>query len=410
MSLKKLNHKKQQQFSALVKKAEQLVQTRQFEQALNVYKTIYDLSHDPRSLQIQAVCLYRLKRFDEAIQMSEKSLEKFTQLGKQDIATLENLTEIYGVTGNKEKYQHFGALCLKAKDILAVKNALPIASSSSTPPQGSKKVFSFSLYGAEPKYCESALLNVAAAKALFPSFVCRFYLDDSVPAHVQNRLIEAQAEVIKVTPPFTSLPKTMWRFLVLDDPQVSISLCRDADSVISLREKDVIEEWLISGFSAHIIRDFPSHCELILAGLFGLKNGFVNQVGNAMLDYVSKNVTVHHTDQNFLRHFLWPQIKTHTLTHDRCFNFGKNQGKIILPPPTNSTDHIGSNLSAASIQIKTDVPDNTKIQYHFILDTDDKIGPYTVFAKNKLSSFFIPQYFANKLSSSQLKIDWQSII
>lgn len=60
-----------------------------------------------------------------------------------------------------------------------------------------------------------------------------------------------------------------WRFLVEDDRDVDIYVCRDADSVPTIRERVAVQDWLNSGQPFHVMRDFLTHSELVLAGLWG---------------------------------------------------------------------------------------------------------------------------------------------
>ena len=64
-----------------------------------------------------------------------------------------------------------------------------------------------------------------------------------------------------------------WRFLVEDDPDVDIYLVRDADSVINVKERWAVADWLNSGKAFHVMRDNPQHSELMLAGMWGAHRG-----------------------------------------------------------------------------------------------------------------------------------------
>jgi hypothetical protein len=44
---------------------------------------------------------------------------------------------------------------------------------------------------------------------------------------------------------------------------------RDADSVLNLRERLAVDDWLASGRWFHIMRDWWSHTDLVLAGMWG---------------------------------------------------------------------------------------------------------------------------------------------
>ncbi|MDB4837439.1 hypothetical protein OAH87_03120 [Marinomonas sp.] len=409
MGLKKLNHKNQKRFSQLLKEATHKLNIGQYQQALVDYEKIYQLTHDPRSLQLKGLCFYKINLLDESVRASELALLKFKQLGQRDIPSLENLTEVYGIKGDDEKSRYYGQQCLQAKDSLVVTKKVNAQAYDVKPLVGTKRIFSFSLYGASPRYCENALLNVQAASEIFPDFICRFYVDDSVPLHVRERLLQEKAEVVQVSNAFASLPGTMWRFLALDDAEVELVICRDADSVISIRERAIVQEWLQSDFSAHIIRDFPSHCELLLAGLFALKNGVVHSVGDAMLSFLEGNKVGRYTDQQFLRSFIWPQIKGVALTHDRCFQYGQNLGLEQLDLPESSTDHIGANLGSKSIQLQSNLKDGTKIRFYFVLEKAQRFGPYPALVNNKSWSSPIPEAYISLLNDKRITIEWEAV-
>ena len=407
MKLNTLSGKHRAQFLALQKQASSLMRTQNYQAAINVYEQIYALTKDPRSLQIQGVCCYHLGDFAKAIELSKKALDCFAKLGIEDIETLVNLTEIHGVNGDIEESKHYGAQCLLAKHKNAVTSPFH-HNAQSNASHGDKKVFSFSLFGAAPKYCENAIRNVERIEHLFPGFIGRFYVDASVPDQVKQRLITAGAEVIPTPEKFTKVPGTLWRFLALDDQSTEVVICRDCDSVVSEREVPLINEWLESPFQAHVIRDFPSHCELILAGLFGLKTGTVSSVGDAMLSYVENRPTTRYMDQYFLRDFLWPQIYQTTLTHDRSFHFGENLGVTELPAPQSSTEHIGANAASKSIRMATKHPDDTLIEVRFVAAREKSvIGPYTTTVKNGLWNMAIPDHILEDAKTGKLEIKWQ---
>ncbi|MDR0068730.1 tetratricopeptide repeat protein, partial [Acinetobacter sp. 11520] len=92
---------------------------------------------------------------------------------------------------------------------------------------------------------------------------CRFYVDDTVPVLVQQRLKEKGAQVIQVADSQKQLSGLFWRFLVMDDPTIKRFLIRDADSIVSHREKAAVDVWLKSDKWFHLMRDNYSHTELI---------------------------------------------------------------------------------------------------------------------------------------------------
>lgn len=144
---------------------------------------------------------------------------------------------------------------------------IPTSSAPGLSPNKRKNIICFSLFGCLPRYCETAVINVNLAKIIYPEWTCRFYLDDSVPNDVVQRLQQKGAEVIKVTPTQQTVSGLFWRFFIFDDPKVHCFIIRDADSLLSFKERAAVDEWLKSGKWFHIMRDSLEHSELILAGM-----------------------------------------------------------------------------------------------------------------------------------------------
>lgn len=63
----------------------------------------------------------------------------------------------------------------------------------------------------------------------------------------------------------------VWRFLPIFDQNVDIFMSRDLDSLPSEREQSIVNEWIRSTSTFHVIRDSQWHDTEILAGLWGAK-------------------------------------------------------------------------------------------------------------------------------------------
>src|SRR5215213_4647334 len=135
----------------------------------------------------------------------------------------------------------------------------------------------------------------------------------------------------------------MWRFLALDDPRAEAVICRDADSLINARDAGWVRAWIASGRPFHIVRDYFSHCELILAGLFGVLGGAATDVEGMTRRFLASGVPRSRwIDQYFLRACLWPLARDAALTHDPWFGYGSH----IVPGVEMVADqheHVGAN-------------------------------------------------------------------
>jgi hypothetical protein len=221
----------------------------------------------------------------------------------------------------------------------------------STPPrpfdtmQREKNIIAFSLYGDQPRYCETLIKNIETAKSLFPGWCCRVYLDNSVPQHVWQRLQGAGAQLVDMSHEKGIYP-TLWRFLVMDDPTVERFLVRDADSLLSEREQVCVEAWLCSPWYFHHMRDYFTHTELLLAGMWAGCGGIFPNVAGMMRDFVAQyQGNARFTDQYFLKAVLWSTVRQSLLSHDDIFGFHHAEPWPAHPPVRWKAEHfhVGSN-------------------------------------------------------------------
>ncbi len=213
-----------------------------------------------------------------------------------------------------------------------------------------ESVISFSLFGSDPKYCEPAVINAQMQSDLYPAWVCRFYVDHSVPQPVISRLRKAGAQVLYVDDEMNRWPGTMWRFAAYDDPNVKRVIFRDCDSVISSRESAAVEEWCTTNYDFHVMRDFGSHCELMLAGLWGVRRGAMPMMRDMISNYLkASQIDLRFADQYFLRQYVWPYARNSILQHDSLFAFMNHK-----PFPNGAYEpsfHVGSLESASYFEV-----------------------------------------------------------
>jgi len=207
-----------------------------------------------------------------------------------------------------------------------------------------RNIISFSLFGDNPKYTFNAIINAKFAKSIYPYWRCRFYCDDLVPLEIINRLEELDAEIILQKSIKEDKPQMLlWRFLVMSDISIDRYLVRDCDSVINIKESLAVDDWIKSGKRFHIMRDFYTHTDLILAGMFGGTTDIFPDIKSMIAKFQDiKNPKVSHQDQLFLRVFVWQTIKEDALIHDRYFRL-KNTIQFPPHPPQLKHQHIGQN-------------------------------------------------------------------
>jgi hypothetical protein len=202
-----------------------------------------------------------------------------------------------------------------------------------------KKIISYSLYGAIPKYLDGALRNCELVKTFYPGWIPRFYVGDSVPYKTIQSLKEIGAEIEKIKGDEDERG-TLWRFLVFKDLNVSIAMIRDVDSTITKREVTAVNEWLVSNKSCHIMRDHPHHSHIMLAGLWGAKTDQLRNIEN-LIDKYDFNTVSRGIDQDFLRDIIYPEMKNDVLVHDSFFYY---EPHIKFSTPRVDFDFVGESL------------------------------------------------------------------
>jgi len=319
----------------------------------------------PQILGDAALCHLRLREYEQSYAMYRKACA----LGPQDVNLWDGLTEVCGHMGRDAEVREYGLRSLQLKDALTqAARPLPVPASVTRPEiDRTRQVMAFSLFGDNPRYGETAKLNAMVAQQLLPQWTCRFYVDDSVPEQVRSGLQSLGAQVRRVSEQDQAqLSGLMWRFLVLEDPDVDRFLIRDADSLISRREVAAIEAWLQSGKCFHLMRDYFSHTELLLAGMWGGCGGIFKNVREQMVQYIAQGqyLGARVVDQHFLRMHIWPTVKQSLLSHDPVFGFLDGQDF----PPHEAQDlgadfHVGCNLSSSSIGADSALPDGQRVHW-----------------------------------------------
>jgi GR25 family glycosyltransferase involved in LPS biosynthesis len=213
-------------------------------------------------------------------------------------------------------------------------------------------VIAFSLWGSSPRYLRGAVRNLQELPLVYPGWICRFYVDDSVPVEFVNLAIELGAQVIQQPANQSVRQRLSWRFLVANDPKVRRFLVRDADSVISTREAKAVAEWLASDRWFHVMRDFWTHTDPILAGMWGGRSGLLPDLASLVMSYKSQKLETLNIDQWFLRDRVWPLIRSSTLIHDRCFRV--LDGRMWPEVDPVGDVHVGQDESKARPQEQSD--------------------------------------------------------
>jgi len=205
-----------------------------------------------------------------------------------------------------------------------------------------EKLFSFTLYGNNPLYTNGAIQNSIQIPKIFgSSYKVRFYVIN-VEKSIIDKLRSNQAEVIEMKDNEFNVMKDYKFFRFLAVKKDNIVFFRDCDSIVSYREKIMINEFLESNKKLHIIRDHPNHKEHIMAGLFGINKCLIPT--ELVLELINssnlKDINQYNVDQLFLAKFIYPLFKKDMLIHDNFNNFYREKDEIILKHPR-TIRHLG---------------------------------------------------------------------
>jgi hypothetical protein len=298
---------------------------------------------EPSSENIRnvAVAMRSLRQFKEAVQWLEDRRDAIDPIELNDM-----LCSLATRLQDREKAVLHGDEALRLKDaaVPRIEITEPVIRTFD-PENRAANVIAFSLWGSDPRYLRGALTNASVARYLYPGWTPRFYIDNSVPEAIRGALERNGAQLVNVEHLPAAKYGLFWRFLVEDDPSVDLYLIRDADSVVNIKERWAVADWLGSGKAFHVMRDSSQHSELILAGMWGAHRGNIGGMEDRVRAFVdSRPRTANYVvaDQHFLRQAVWPIVRENVCTHDSYFNFmspRRFSNEFALP----RSMHIGQN-------------------------------------------------------------------
>ena len=313
----------------LLSLAEMQPQRRQYFRALKAIRQALKIAPEDIRYQGQlGFALMNMGRFDEAI----LQLQPLLETKPNDYFLLHALQMAYCRYGKNDEAIALGRriLQLEHSNALAHKPGPPLEAEASAS-RGPLKVIAYSLWGAIPAYNPGAMINARLSPFFYPDWECRFYVGADVPASTVSALKHAGATVIEAAVRHADVAPAMWRFLVADDPQVAVFLCRDCDARLTPKEAAAVDAWLVSGKRAHVMRDHVMHRNLMLAGLWGAHTDRPLQVAARIRRFTGgKVVGGYGADQLFLAREIWPEIRDDCLLHDSHYDlFGAQSFPVM---------------------------------------------------------------------------------
>jgi hypothetical protein len=145
-------------------------------------------------------------------------------------------------------------------------------------------------------------------------------------------------------------------------------ICRDADSLLSYRERQAVEYWMRGPKMAHAITDSISHSVTLMGGMIGFQSGpFRDRMNVKSLDELLSlsqgiDFTKKGADQDFLNRYVLPKVADSITEHfvlghpqsfrGDCHNFihDIDLKEIGVPDELKETNGYGFHIGAAGFQ------------------------------------------------------------
>lgn len=319
----------------------------QIPQSLGVIDdALHQFPDSPGLHENRGVLLLSLGDNGGALAACQRALE----CGSTSPNTYDCLADAAGRTGRMDLATQYGRAALEAKDRMFSAYAVLAQMPTAPPPpfnphNRAENIISYSLWGTNDRYFAPLAENLKLLNHLFPGWLIRVHLDDTVPQSFRNDLNRLGAQVVQfqLPPNMPGHRRLLWRFAVLGDPAVRRYLIRDADSLLTVKERIAVDAWLGSQYHFHIMRDFYTHTDLVLAGMWGGVGGILPNVDTLFNNRRGWRTEGNHIDQDLLSETVWPSIRGNCLIHDSVFP--GCLGSVPFPPYGDLPPghHIGQN-------------------------------------------------------------------
>jgi len=219
------------------------------------------------------------------------------------------------------------------------------------------KTISYSLFGFDARYVDGSIQNAKLIKLVYPGWKMRVYHDETVPESALVVLGKLGVELIDMSR--SSLNKMTWRFLVASDKNIQVWCSRDIDSRLSFRERKCVDLWQSTQKRVHIIRDHPSHTQVIPGGTWCGTHEAVPEMEKLLIKTSINDE--YGADQTFLKHVIWPRVRKRALQHV-SFGCHRFKGSTPIPVKRIGLDHVGSVFIGGKIRESDEILLHAAIQ------------------------------------------------
>lgn len=204
------------------------------------------------------------------------------------------------------------------------------------------KIISFCLYGNKDLYCLGLIKNVDIINDNYNDWKIYIYYNN-IPENILHILKnKSNTYLFECNHQGYKWEGMFWRFYPIESEDIDYFLSRDADSRITEREMNLVNVWIESNKSFHIIRDHPCHGIEILGGTFGVN---VKKFKELSIHHNFKNIDYYKEiyyniynkdverwpDQDFLQKNIYPIIKNDNISHISYENLRFSENDILIP-------------------------------------------------------------------------------
>jgi hypothetical protein len=275
--------------------------------------------------------LSNMKRHDETIPRAAAYIDQHGE----DLTMLDALKVACFYTGKADDAIRYGQRALDLRDAEACRAPQPRPMTKPPHPPVGQNVISFSVWGTAPFYAYGAMINLVLARTIYPAWHCRFYVGNDVPKACVAFLRDNGADVRNIEDEYPGVG-LFQRFLVMNDASVGRFLVRDCDARLSQAEADLVQQWIDSGKSFHVVRDHVLHNELMIGCTWAGRTDCGIDIVELMRRYFDRTggpTARYGHDQMMLGLLLWPIIRGDCFVHDKYYRL-PGVDTIPLPEPS----------------------------------------------------------------------------
>ena len=136
-------------------------------------------------------------------------------------------------------------------------------------------------------------------------------------------------------------------------------ICRDIDSLVSYREAQAVQLWILSGLPAHAITDSVSHTVPLMGGMIGFKPNDFKRVINVNTfqqlidsDCRVRDWSVKGTDQDFLGEIVYPKFHNKIIQH------------YVLGMPSTGSEWCFNSINNINLEINSELRESNLLINH----------------------------------------------